>query len=369
LAFAIIFFTLNLHTPKTPVLAGLKAVDWIRSITITGSTIMFLLGLEFGGVTHPWNSAIVLCLIIFGLFTACVFSLIEWKVARYPIIPIHLLHNISNIASLLVVFFHGLVFISGAFYLPVYFQSVLGAKPLLSGVFLLPFALSLSLASAATGIYIKKTGRYIDCIRFGFIVSTLGFGLFYILPDHRAWAKIIILQIVVGIGVGPNFQSPLLALQSNVSAQDNATVTALFGFVRNIATAIGVVIGAVIFDNKMEKQQSILSSALGDGLASQLSGGSAGANVFLVGRLPEPQRNVARLVFYRSIREIWIAAICLAAAGLVTCLGIRRNHLNKQHQEIKTGLEAEEERRKAALVMRLGKSKGGKKSECVKEEV
>jgi hypothetical protein len=351
-AFAIILFTLNLQTPKTPVLAGLEAIDWLGSLAITGATLMFLLGLQFGGVTHPWSSATVLCLILFGLLTTIIFFLIEWKVAKYPIIPTHLLHGSSNIASLFVVFFHGLVFISGVYFLPLYFQSVLGATPLLSGVWLLPIALSLSLSSAATGIYIKKTGRYIDCIRFGFVVSTIGFGLFYILPDHRAWTKIIILQIVAGMGTGPNFQSPLIALQSNVSAQDNGTVTALFGFVRNVATTIGVVIGGVIFSNKMQKQQGILVDALGSKLAAQLSGGSAGANVFLVDRLPGSQRPIARHVFYVSIREIWIAVVCFAAAGLVTCLFIRRNTLNKQHEDVRTGLAAEEERRKRVAEMK-----------------
>lgn len=79
---------LHLDNPKTPVWEGLKAVDWLGSLLIVGGTLMVLLGLEFGGVTFPWTSATVLCLIILGFFTACVFVLNEWKFARYPVMPL-----------------------------------------------------------------------------------------------------------------------------------------------------------------------------------------------------------------------------------------------------------------------------------------
>jgi hypothetical protein len=50
----------------------------------------------------------------------------------------------------------------------------------------------------------------------GMILMTLGFGLFIDFDVNTSWAKIIIFQIIAGIGVGPNFQSPLIALQSLV---------------------------------------------------------------------------------------------------------------------------------------------------------
>jgi hypothetical protein len=86
--FILLCIFLHLDSPKTPVWAGLKAVDWLGSLTIVGGTLMLLLGLEFGGVTFPWDSATVTCLIVFGVFVSCLFILNEWKFARYPIMPI-----------------------------------------------------------------------------------------------------------------------------------------------------------------------------------------------------------------------------------------------------------------------------------------
>ncbi|KIX01920.1 uncharacterized protein Z518_07859 [Rhinocladiella mackenziei CBS 650.93] len=215
-AFFIILFTLRLRHEKPRVIPALKAIDWLGSLSITGGTIMFLLGLQMGGVTHPWKSATVVC--------------IEWRVALYPIIPKHLLTGGRQLAVFSLDFSHGAVFMQTCFFLPLYFQAVLNASPLLSGVWLLLYALSLSLSSVATGIYIKKTGRYFDCIIFGATVSVLGQGLLYELPSSRAWAKIIIYQIIAGVGAGPNFQAPLIVLQNLVPRQDNATATATFGF-------------------------------------------------------------------------------------------------------------------------------------------
>jgi EmrB/QacA subfamily drug resistance transporter len=209
----ILTFVLKLKNPRTPIRAGLAAVDWLGVVTVVGGTLMFLLGLEFGGVTFPWASPTVICLIVFGVLVSGLFVIVEWKFAKYPIIPMRLFKVRSNVASLAVSACHGFVFISASYYLPLYFQAVLGASPLLSGVYVLPFSISLAVASSATGIFIRKTGKYLPCIIFGMTVMTLGYGLFIDLESRANWAKIIIFQLIAGIGVGPNFQSPLISLQ------------------------------------------------------------------------------------------------------------------------------------------------------------
>jgi len=151
LAFFIILFFLDLETPKTPFLAGIKAIDWIGCLLIVGGTLMLLLGLEFGGATYAWNSSTTICLIVFGVVTAIIFGLYEWKLAKYPIMPTRIFQYRSNLASLAVCFLHAFVFIASAYYLPLYFQAVLMASPIMSGVYILPMSLALALSSIATG--------------------------------------------------------------------------------------------------------------------------------------------------------------------------------------------------------------------------
>lgn len=306
---------------------------------------MFLLGLEYGGVSHPWTSATVICLIVFGLVTLGLFFLNEWKLAVYPVMPLRLFKHRSNIAAFAVCFCHGHVFIAGAYFLPLYFQAVLGASPILSGVYTFPFVLSLSFVSMAVGILIKKTGQYLSPIWFGMFVMALGFGLYIDLKDYPSWSRIIIYQIIAGIGVGPNFQSPLLALQTRIRPQDIAAATATFGFTRNIATSVSVVIGGVIFQNGMSKRQNILAASLPPDIADLLGGGSAGAATETVKNLPPAQKRVANQVYTESLRTMWIYYVAVAVVGFCASLLIQKQKLSKVHEMQKQGLAGQEEGR------------------------
>lgn len=307
---------------------------------------MFLFGMQYGGVTYPWDSATVLCLIIFGLFTVGLFVLVEMKVAKYPVIPTRLFKYRSNVACLCVCFVHGFVFISGSYYLPLYFQASLGATPLLSGVYILAQSVSLSVASITTGIFIRKTGLYKPPIIIGLCLMTLGFGLFIDLDRNSSWAKIILYQVVAGLGVGPNFQAPLIALQTLVAPQDIAAAVGTFGFIRNIATAVSVVVGQVVFQNVLSSKSAQLAREIGPATANMLGAGNAGANVATVQNLPPRQKLAVQTAYANSFMPMWIMYTCIAAVGVVAGLLITKQTLQKSHTETKTGLAAEEQNRR-----------------------
>ncbi len=364
-AFAIIFVLLKLPIPNTSLLAGLRVVDWLGALTITGGTLMLLIGLQFGGSEYAWDSPTVICLIVFGVVTLVVCGLIEHYVAKYPVVPTHLYADRSNLAVLLVCFLHGMAFVQETYFLPMYFQSVLGATPLLSGVWLLALSLGVALCASTSGIYLKKTGRFKDPIFAGFVLATLGAGLLYDLPTSRtspssasAWARIIIFQAIAGAGVGLNFQPPLVALQSNVPSQNNASATASFALVRNMASAIGVVIGSVSFVNKMGDQYNTVLAAVGGDVATAraLTGSSAQANLLLVDGLAPAAQVVVRQALYVAQRTIWIQTVCFLGAGLLAAFAIKTQKLRVTHETVKTGIEGEEERRRIALETKAAKA-------------
>ncbi len=337
---AVLAFVLKLHNPRTPMRQGLAAVDWLGSLTVVGATLMIMLGLELGGVTHPWDSPTVICLLVFGVVMGALFVLVEWKFAEFPLVPMHLFRNRASAASLAVGALHGFVFISGSYYLPLYFQAVLGASPLMSGVYVLPWVMSLSLVSAATGIVIKKTGKYLPPIIFGMSVMTLGFGLFIDLEPRANWAKIVLYQFVAGIGVGPLFQSPLIALQTTVNGRDMASATGTFAFVRQLFSSVSIVIGGVVFQNGMQKQYPDLLTQLGPDIAQLLSGSNAASSVGLVAELPDPERQIARNAYFDSLRTMYIMYVAFSALGLAVSPFIGSRTLSKDHTEHKTGLDA-----------------------------
>ncbi|KAG6010473.1 hypothetical protein E4U21_006475 [Claviceps maximensis] len=336
----ILVFVLKLHNPRTPVKDGLMAIDWVGSLLIIGGTLMFLFGLEFGGVQQPWNSAIVICLILFGVVTIGVFAVYESRIAQYPIIPLRLFRHKNSIAAFSLSFMHAFTFMGGSYWLPLYFQAVMGTTSLLSGIYILPFVLSMSITSVVSGIGIKRSGNYKFPIMIGLAIMTLGFGLLIDLGDDRNWAKIIVFQIVAGIGIGPNFQAPLIALQTNVEPRDIGVATANFGFLRQLGSAISVVVGGVIFNNQMQAQASFLESRLDPKLAALFTGSEAAASVSVVEHLQGSDAMVVGHAYWTALRKMYILYACTAFVGLLMSFGIVQQKLSMEHTEHKTGLQS-----------------------------
>ncbi|ATY63740.1 multidrug resistance fnx1 [Cordyceps militaris] len=339
LAFFILLFFLKLHNPRTPVKAGLAAIDWIGNVLIIGGTIMLLMGLEFGGSQYPWDSATVICLIVFGVVAIAIFLYYESRIAKFPVIPVRLFNTTTSIATYVTSSLHAFTFISGSYYLPLYFQSVLGANSLLSGVYLLPFVSVMSLMSAFIGFFINKTGKYKLVINCGMACSTLGFGLFTYLGDRPHWARIVLFQMVAGLGIGPNFQAPLIALQANVAPQDIGAATSSLQFVRQLCTATSVAVGGVVIANRMQGQQGHLTSELGSDTARLFSGTDAASNVDRIKTLPVDDRQIVRTVYWNSIQIMFAVFTCSCFLGLLASLFIKQKTLSKHHTEHKTGLQ------------------------------
>lgn len=162
----------------------------------------------------------------------------------------------------------------------------------------------------------------------------LGYGLFINLSPLSSWAKIILYQIVAGFGVGPNFQAPLIALQSGLQPRDIGTATATFGFTRLLASAISVVIGGVIFQNELARR----------GVRTTGTEGPL-ADVGAIAHAPTDKIEELRAHYADSLQMMWILYVCTAGVGLIIALLIRNKALSKVHEEAKVGLAAQEEDR------------------------
>jgi hypothetical protein len=68
---------LDIQHEHTSFVDGIKAVDWVGIFTFLGCTLMILLGLDFGGVLFPWNSAKIIALLVVG---GCMIFAFIWQV-------------------------------------------------------------------------------------------------------------------------------------------------------------------------------------------------------------------------------------------------------------------------------------------------
>jgi len=229
--------------------------------------------------------------------------------------------------------------IATEYYLPLFFQAVMGSSPSYSGVLILPITLTQSTVGIITGIIIHRTGRYNELLLVGVVLLTLGCGLYVNLSPSSSLGEIVSFELIAGIGAGLLFSPPLVALQAMVSQKDTATATGTLGFVRNLATVLAVVIGGIMFQNTIG-DEILKVEGLPANITAALSGSSALANIIVIDTIADASQKFAveQAVAF-SLRNIWIMCVCMSACGMVASIFIAKKELSKTHEEAKTGLK------------------------------
>lgn len=347
---------LHIHNPKTPLVKGLAAIDWVGSLLVVGASLMFLIGLESGGVIRPWDSAFVVCLIVFALVAYALFGFYE-HYAKYPVIPPRIFASTSRACTFGVVFCHGAGFIAPIFFLPLYFQEALGASPIESGVWMLALAISFTVSGVVMGIFIQRTGQYLWIIRGSMALFTLALGLMVSFGPERDWSRIIIFQILLAAGIGANMQTLVIAIQALVAPEDIGVATATLNFIRNLATAISVVLGQVIFQGILSHHSEELKiSGIPANIVDRLVHGGAIAGVGLAASFTKSQRATYATAIADGLSKMWIFYAALCALGFVLSFGIKKKELMTSHELTKTGLDAEEAKRQRSQGSKAGEA-------------
>ena len=336
----LLLFLRRRHWSHKKSLARLKAIDYLGTLTVFCSTLTFLLGLEFGGVNFPWDSATVICLIIFGVLAFVLFVLIEWKISPEPLLPLRLFKHRTTAALLVVCFTHGMAYISCAYFLPFYFQSVLRASPMHSGIWFLAVTAPLAVSTVGANLYVSKTRNYLVGVRIGAFLLTLGFGLFLNFQPYRSWVRIIVFQLLVALGVGLLFQPPLIALQISLQPTETASGTMAFGFVRQMSYGISVVIGQLVLQSQMKtKFAEMVDAGIGPSIARAFAEEDTVLAGPLIKTLPAAQQLVVRSAITSGLQKIWAFYTVVSFVGLVASLFVGGKTAPTETEGISTGSE------------------------------
>jgi len=296
--------------------------------------------LDFGGATFSWRSPIVIGLIVAGGCIGGFFLWSEKSLAKYPLMPLGVFRSRSNVACLLIAFFHDFVYIAVEYYFPLFFQSVLSASPLRSGILLLPIVIMEAVTGILTGLTVHRTGAYRPLIYAGTALLVIGTSLYTTLSTTSSIASLVGFQIIAGLGTGMLFSPPLLALQANVNQENTATATSTMGFVKNLSTCLSVVLGGVVFQNGMKHHaEGLINAGLDSNITSMLTGNQAAVNVMLIGTIEDPiKQAVVKQAFAGSIRYIWIVCAVMAGCAVVCSAFVKTMVLSEVHVETRTGL-------------------------------
>ncbi|CVK97620.1 related to major facilitator (MFS1) transporter [Fusarium mangiferae] len=238
LAILVIFLTF-----KTP--AGVKVVDatlkekllqmdFIGTALVMGASLSLLLALQYGGVTHAWNSSVVIGLLVgFVLMIITLIAVEFWLGERAMLTPRLIGQRTVWVNAIWSFFFAGSYFIT-LYYLPIYFQSIDNQSPIGSGVRNIPLIALFSVATFASGKAITKTGTAAPYLVVSSIIVTIASGLFYTLDIGTSTGKWVGYQILAGFGYGVGLQVPVVISQAFATPSDMAPVTSIIIFSRTI---------------------------------------------------------------------------------------------------------------------------------------
>ena len=228
---AVILFFFSVPKAAVPVKAPLKEkilqMDPVGVVLIMAATVMYILAVQYGGTAHAWNSSIVIGLLVGFAATVAAWVVLQVWQGERSMVPPRLAAVRTNWVMMVFAFFLCGSYFMAIYYIPIYFQSVHGASPTMSGVRNLPMIIAVTFSTIASGGFVTATGRYQPPLLGGAAIALLGAGLLYMLDIGSSTGAWIGYQIVGGIGWGLAFQIPMITVQGSVAPEDLASATGM----------------------------------------------------------------------------------------------------------------------------------------------
>lgn len=200
-------------------------------------------------------------------------------------------------------------------YLAIYFQVMLNASAWQSGVDLLPFVITVSLASAANGIFI----RYAYSVKVPFMVLTIlgpvGVGILLLFGRSVTLGARIGLLIPSGISVGLMFQSTVMSAQLKAPGHIPGamiTATVFINFAKSLGGVVGVVTSQLML---MSRGRVYLERAAPAGLTYPAE--AVLLSPALIWELPESVRNAVLDQYLKAVHDVFYLNLAYACLALV----------------------------------------------------
>ncbi|CAM1507800.1 Fc.00g046480.m01.CDS01 [Cosmosporella sp. VM-42] len=228
--------------------------DMVGFVLIAPAAIMFLLAMQYGGNTFPWDSSEVIGLFVGAAVTLVVFLFWEHRMGEDAMVPFYMLKKqVVWSASFTLFFMSGVLYV-GNYYLPIYFQSVKNDSATMSGVHTLPSAVGQALLALMAGILIHALGYYLPWVIIGTIIASVGYGVLSLLEPDTPVAKWVGYQIPFGIGVGAAFAPSFIAIQNSISAAEIPVAMAIVIFTQYLGGATFLTGAQTIFANVLKNE-------------------------------------------------------------------------------------------------------------------
>lgn len=316
LALGMLILSFHPPRPSGSMREKLKKIDYLGTFLLSAGLVLVLLALTFGGNEFVWKSAAVICCFVLGGLIIIAFLYYNFKVSTIPLIPKEVVVVPKIVMAFLTATFNFCFFMGIVTYLAIYFQVIWKASPWKSGIDMLPFIITVSLASVFNGVFMRFTRFVKITMMLSGILGPVGTGLFLILGRHTPVSQRIGLLIPAGVSVGLMFQSSMISAQLETPGHIPGSMI-MVTVVLNALKTIGGVVGVVT-------SQLMLTSRGQGYLADVVASNSELANISpktiiqspsMIWNFSDTARNQALDAFMKALKDVFylnFAYACLA---------------------------------------------------------
>lgn len=344
LSLALILPFMNLrYRPQGSFMSRLARVDFIGNALLVLAVTSILLALAWAGSKYSWSSWHILVPLLLGFVGLLAFPVYEcapWVVDQTT--PVRLFSNRTSATAYALSFLDSMLLYYVVYFLPVYFQAVLGASPRRSGIMVLPLATITAPAGVVAGILVTVTGKYRTANFLGFALMAVGCGLLTLLDAESTTGDWVGFQLVFGAGCGVAYTTTLPAILASLPESDVATATAMWGFARSFGAVWGIAVPSAIFNSRMTSlSEELLTGSLATSIRPLLLNGGAyerGTSSFIDMLRARFPRSIVQLVtraYVESLQTVWYVSIAFPLLGFLASFLVRslvlREELNTEY--------------------------------------
>ncbi|KAI1204815.1 MFS general substrate transporter [Annulohypoxylon truncatum] len=238
--------------PRPKIMDRLVKLDLVGNVILLGSAVMLFLALEYTLTGADWASAEIIGLLAGAGVTAIVFVAWLWWKKDGALIPPAIAKQRTVAASCLMAFFTYGALLIHTYFLPIWFQAILGYSAIESGVAMIPYFVANALFSVFSGVFVSVVGYFTPPAILGSAVGTVGCGIITLFNPGMATASWIGFEILASAGFGMSIQQGFTAVQTVLAPADLAVGTASVVASQSLGGAVFISVGNSVFQNRLE---------------------------------------------------------------------------------------------------------------------
>ncbi|KAG0708243.1 ABC transporter [Suillus ampliporus] len=300
-------------------------LDWIGTALCVSFSTCLLLGLQWGGIVHPWNSVdVIVPLCLFGVLVIS-FLMWEWYRGLHALVPFEYFRRSTMTGACLAGFFLLTSLIVSIYYLPMWYQ-INGRSSVQSGIDILPLMLSYVFSSAFASGITSKTGRYWHLLFALPLISTAGAALLFTVEATTTSQKLLGYQILLGAGIGGSYQSTFVSVQAEWAdkPQEVSRASAILTFLSYFGGIVGLSVAGTIFDNGLSTQLSRVAGLSPDVISAVKQ------SVTVIDLLSSDIRQEVMDAAALGLRPIFLIPLICTALSSISSLMIRNYNIRER---------------------------------------